>query len=154
MNYFIIIALLVAIDQVFKYLVESYLKPIGTFPIIKDVFHLTYGRNTGAAFSILQGKQAFLITVTSIVTIALIVYLIKNYKTQNYLLLISLTLVISGALGNLIDRVRLNYVVDFLDFTLINYPIFNTADIFVVSGTTLLAYFMLFASPNNSQKEG
>jgi len=154
MNYFIVIALLVAVDQVFKYLAEFYLKPLVTFPIIKDVFHLTYGQNTGAAFSILQGKQAFLVMITSIVTIALVVYLIKSYKTQNRLLLISFTLIIAGALGNLIDRVRLNYVVDFLDFTLINYPIFNTADIFVVSGATLLAYFMLFTNPNSSQKEG
>ncbi|KUO58424.1 MAG: lipoprotein signal peptidase [Gracilibacter sp. BRH_c7a] len=154
MYYFMLMASLVAVDQVFKYLAEFYLKPMGTFPIIKDVFHLTYGQNTGAAFSILQGRQGFLIAITSIITIALVVYLIKNYKTQNYLLLIPLTLVISGSLGNLIDRVRLNYVVDFLDFTLINYPIFNTADIFVVSGATLLAYFMLYANPNNSQKEG
>ncbi|KJR44200.1 Lipoprotein signal peptidase [Desulfosporosinus sp. I2] len=151
MNYFIIIAVFVAIDQVFKYLAETFLKPVNTFPIIKNVFHLTYGQNTGAAFSILQGKQAFLIIITSIVTIALIVCLVKNYKTQNRLLLISLTLVISGALGNLIDRVRLNYVVDFLDFELINYPVFNTADILVVSGVIFLAYFALFAKPKISR---
>ncbi|MDI6878325.1 MULTISPECIES: signal peptidase II [Desulfosporosinus] len=153
MNYFIIIAVLVTVDQVFKYLAQTFLKPVGTLPIVKNVFHLTYGQNTGAAFSILQGKQAFLIIITSIVTIALVVYLIKNYKTQNHLLLISLTLFISGALGNLTDRVRLNYVVDFLDFTLVNYPIFNTADIFVVSGSIFLAYFVLFAKSVNSRKD-
>lgn len=153
MNYFIIIAVLVTVDQVSKSLAQAFLKPVGTVSIVKNVFHLTYGENTGAAFSILQGKQALLIIITSIVIIALVVYFIKNYKTQNHLLLLSLTLILSGALGNLSDRVRLNYVVDFLDFTLINYPIFNTADIFVVTGSVFLAYSVFLAKSLNSRKD-
>ncbi|WP_333645116.1 signal peptidase II, partial [Thermanaerovibrio acidaminovorans] len=106
--------------------------------------HLTYARNTGAAFSILRDKQAFLILVTTIVVGALIYYLIKILKTGEVAFKLSLAIIIGGALGNLIDRVRLNYVTDFLDFTLINYPIFNLADVFVVSGVVMLSYMLLF----------
>jgi signal peptidase II len=116
----------------------------GAIPIVKDIFHLTYARNTGAAFSILRDKQAFLILVTTIVVGALIYYLIKILKTGEVAFKLSLAIIIGGALGNLIDRVRLNYVTDFLDFTLINYPIFNLADVFVVSGVVMLSYMLLF----------
>lgn len=152
MNYFILIAVLVMVDQVLKYLAQAFLKPISTFPLVQNVFHLTYGENTGAVFSILQGKQTFLIMITSLVTLFLIVYLIQNYKSQNRLLLISLTFIISGALGNLTDRIRLNYVVDFFDFNLVNYPIFNMADVFIVSGSIYIAYFVLLSQSINSRK--
>jgi signal peptidase II len=92
----------------------------------------------------LRDKQAFLILVTAIVVGALIYYLIKILKTGEVAFKLSLAIIIGGALGNLIDRVRLNYVTDFLDFTLINYPIFNLADVFVVSGVVLLSYMLLF----------
>jgi len=105
---------------------------------------LTYARNTGAAFSILRDKQVFLILVTAIVVVALICYFIKILKTGEATLKLALTFIIGGALGNLIDRIRLNYVTDFLDFTLINYPIFNFADVFVVLGVVVLSYFVLF----------
>jgi signal peptidase II len=92
----------------------------------------------------LRDKQALLILVTAIVVGALIYYLIKILKTGEVAFKLSLAIIIGGALGNLIDRVRLNYVTDFLDFTLINYPIFNLADVFVVSGVVLLSYMLLF----------
>ncbi|MFZ5944053.1 MAG: signal peptidase II [Bacillota bacterium] len=144
MFYTFLIALLVVIDQLCKYTAETYLKPIETYPIIQNIFHLTYARNTGAAFSILQGKQTFLITVSLIVIIALMLYFFRNIKKGNTYLNLSISLIIGGALGNLIDRIRLGYVVDFLDFILINYPIFNTADVFVVSGIIFLIYAILF----------
>ncbi len=144
MLYIFIIVVLTGIDQWTKYLAETQLKPIDTIPLVQDLFHLTYARNTGAAFSILRDKQVFLILVTGIVVVALICYLIKILKTGDATLKLSLALIIGGALGNLIDRVRLNYVTDFLDFTLINYPIFNFADVFVVSGVAILLYMVLF----------
>lgn len=85
-----------------------------------------------------------LILVTAIVVGALIYYLIKILKTGEVAFKLSLAIIIGGALGNLIDRVRLNYVTDFLDFTLINYPRFNLADVFVVSGVVMLSYMLLF----------
>ena len=138
MFYIFIITIVTGIDQWTKYLVETQLKPIGAIPIVKDIFHLTYARNTGAAFSILRDKQALLILVTAIVVGALIYYLIKILKTGEGAFKLSLAIIIGGAL------VRLNYVTDFLDFTLINYPIFNLADVFVVSGVVMLSYMLLF----------
>ncbi|MHB8130395.1 MAG: signal peptidase II [Mobilitalea sp.] len=144
MFYIFIIVLVTGIDQWTKYLAETQLKPINTVPLVRDIFHLTYARNTGAAFSILRDKQVFLILVTAIVVVALICYFIKILKTGEATLKLALTFIIGGALGNLIDRIRLNYVTDFLDFTLINYPIFNFADVFVVLGVVVLSYFVLF----------
>lgn len=144
MLYLLMILALIAIDQGSKYLAEIYLKPLPSYPIIADVFHLTYGRNTGAAFSILQGKQTFLIIFTIVTLFGIAFYLIKNIKKGNWLLNFSLAFILGGALGNLIDRIRLSYVVDMFDFTLINFPIFNSADIFVVLGTIGLSFTLLF----------
>lgn len=144
MLYIFIIILLTGVDQWTKYLAETQLKPLGFIPIFQDVFHLTYARNTGAAFSIMMNMQAFLIIFTAIVVGVLTYYLIRLFKTKEVALKLSLAIIIGGALGNLIDRIRLNYVTDFLDFTLINYPIFNLADVFVVSGVVMLSYMLLF----------
>lgn len=144
MWHFLIIGILLVLDQLIKYMTELYLKPVNAYPIIKDVFHLTYTRNTGAAFSILQGKQFLLIVLTSVVIIGLSYWIInlKNRDTKH--LKLSLAFTIGGALGNLIDRIRLNYVIDMYDFTLINFPIFNTSDIFVIIGTALMIYIVIF----------
>ncbi|MDK2917751.1 MAG: signal peptidase [Candidatus Petromonas sp.] len=145
MIYFLIIAIIVVFDQATKYLADLYLKPIDTYPLVENVFHLTYRRNTGAAFSILRNKQTFLIILTAIVVLVLIIYLIKIIKEKDLVLLkIPLSFIIGGAIGNLIDRIRLDYVIDFFDFTLINYPVFNVADVFIVLGSIILAYAVIF----------
>lgn len=145
MLYIISIIAIIVLDQIAKYLAVTKLKPIPTYPLIENVFHLTYRENNGAAFSILRDKQMFLIIITSIVIVAMIVYLFKvNNKPKYKILCISLTMIIGGAIGNLIDRVRLNYVIDFFDFNLINFAIFNTADVFIVCGAILLSYAILF----------
>ena len=101
MFYIFIITIVTGIDQWTKYLVETQLKPIGAIPIVKDIFHLTYARNTGAAFSILRDKQALLILVTAIVVGALIYYLIKILKTGEVAFKLSLAIIIGGALVEL-----------------------------------------------------
>lgn len=154
MLYLLMIAALVAIDQGSKYLAEIYLKPLSSYPLIADIFHLTYGRNTGAAFSILQGKQIFLIIFTIVILSGITFYLFKNIKKSNRLLNFSLAFILGGALGNLIDRIRLSYVVDMFDFTLISFPIFNSADIFVVSGTIGLSCTLLFSKHSKNGLEG
>lgn len=95
MFYIFIITILTGIDQWTKYLVETQLKPIGAIPIVKDIFHLTYARNTGAAFSILRDKQAFLILVTAIVVVALIYYLINILKTGEVAFKLSLAMILA-----------------------------------------------------------
>ncbi len=136
---------IVIVDQATKYFAQNHLQYVDTIPLIQDVFHLTYRRNTGAAFSIMRDKQTLLIAMTSIIIIILIWYLLKITDDSDVVLLkIPLTFIIGGALGNLIDRIKLNYVIDFFDFNLINYPVFNIADIFIVVGTFLLAYAVIF----------
>jgi signal peptidase II len=147
------IVCVIVLDQLSKYAAVRYLKPIGTYPLLQDVFHLTFARNTGAAFSILRGKQIFLIGLTLIVIAFLTGYLIRLMPERLPLVKWSLVLVIGGAVGNLIDRMRLGYVVDFFDFRLINFAIFNVADIAIVVGTILLSLAILFTElPGISSK--
>jgi signal peptidase II len=144
MIYIILIAACVALDQLSKYLVQTKLQELGSVPIIENVFHLTYARNTGAAFSILRDKQLLLILFTFLAIAMLMGLLLKNIKLSGNLVVnYSLVFIIGGAIGNLIDRMRLNYVIDFFDFRLINFAIFNVADMFVVCGAVLLGYAVL-----------
>lgn len=137
--YAIVIAACVACDQIVKALAVRFLAPVTTVPIIPRVFHLTYIENTGAAFSIFAGKSIFLIVLTSALIAVLIWLLVSLPKTKAYLTMnTAFALVVGGAIGNLIDRVRLGYVVDFFDFRLIGFAIFNVADCFVVVGCALI----------------
>lgn len=142
--FWVIIAVIIAADQYTKYLAIKKLSQIDTYPLIKGVFHLTYVENRGAAFGMLQNKQWFFIIVTIIVFIGVLLYMHKNKEQMNIFLVVVLAMILGGAVGNLIDRIRLGYVVDFLDFTLINYPVFNFADCCVVVGTILLAGYLIF----------
>lgn len=139
----ILIAVIVGLDQWTKYLTVEHIKPIGTLPIIPDVFHLTYVENRGAAFSILQGKRLFFVLLTLAVVAVILVLLYRKAKGEP-LLRVSLIMIAGGAIGNLIDRLVLGYVVDMVDLRIINYAIFNVADCFVVVGTILLAVYILF----------
>lgn len=137
----IIVAFVILFDQVTKYLAVKYLMPIGSYPVIKNFFHLTYVENKGAAFGMLQNKTLFFIVITVIVGAVLIYSMIKlpGNSVYNY----TLAMILGGAIGNLIDRVRLGYVVDFIDFKF--FPaVFNVADSFIVIGAIILGYLMIF----------
>lgn len=108
-----------------------------TIPLIPGVFHLTSHRNRGAAFGILQNQRVFFIVVTIIIVIGIIVYLRKVYREQKFLSF-GLSFVLGGALGNFVDRAIKGEVVDMLDFRLIDYPIFNLADCFIVIGVAII----------------
>lgn len=135
----IISIILLCIDQISKLLVVNLLTKTDSITIIKNFFYLTYINNDGAAFSILVGKRIFLILIAVLVIVMLIHYIKKN-NIQNKLELVSISLIIGGSLGNLMDRVVRGYVIDFLDFKIFNYnfPIFNLADTFIVIGVILL----------------
>lgn len=141
----IIIISAIAADRVSKVICRQYLRPLGSIPVIKGVFHLTYVENTGAAFGMLQGNTWFLI-LTSVLVSAVVAYLIWKIKPENRYVKISLALILGGALGNLVDRVLLGYVVDFLDFRI--WPVFNIADSCVVVGAILLGYFVVVKGEN------
>jgi signal peptidase II len=111
--------------------------------VIDNFFYFRYLENRGAAFSILQGKMVFLIIMTSIVSLA-VLFVIFKYKDK--FLRTTLSLILSGALGNLYDRITKGSVTDFIDFNFGSYvfPTFNVADMLVVVGTILLAIYILF----------
>ncbi|MHC1750462.1 MAG: signal peptidase II [Cellulosilyticaceae bacterium] len=142
---FFAVILLVVCDQLTKSWAEVVLKNGQDIRLWPNVFHLTYVENRGAAFGMLSGKQAFLVIMTVGVLIAVIWYWRKIPKSNWGLLMkIALILIISGAIGNLIDRIWLNYVRDFFYFILINFPVFNVADILVVVGVIVLFPVLLF----------
>ncbi len=143
--YTILIIVSIVIDQFTKYLAVVNLKPISTKPLIQDAFHFTYVENSGAAFSIMKGKQTFLVLFTSFAMAALFIYLVKLTKNPNssVLIKISVALLIGGGIGNLIDRVKCGYVVDFIDVRLINFAVFNMADVFVVVAVIIMLFSVI-----------
>lgn len=142
MLYELIIILLIGIDQLSKVWALKSLKEIGSIPIIQNVFHLTYVENRGAAFGMLQNNQTIFIIVALAASVFGLYYL--HTKKVNILGKAGIILIISGAIGNLIDRVRLGFVVDYFDFRFIWEYVFNVADVFVVLGTIMLCAYIIF----------
>ena len=137
-----IMVLVVFLDQLTKYLTIFFLKPIPTFPLIQDVLHLTYVENTGAAFGMMKNQRWFFMIVSTVAIIALLIYLFKK-KTQSKLENLSIAFIVGGGIGNMIDRIFLGYVVDMIDFRLINFAVFNVADSFVCVGAGLLMLYIV-----------
>ena len=141
----LIIIGLIGIDQITKVWATHVLSNGRDIALWEGVFHLHYVKNTGAAFGMLGGKQIFLVIITTAIIIGMIIYYHKLPKTYwGKWSRVAFILIISGAIGNLIDRVALNYVRDFLYFKLINFPVFNVADILVVVGVGILLVAMIF----------
>ena len=139
-----VVLILVVADQISKYWASVVLAQQGPIPLIPDVFEFHYTENRGVAFSMLQGQQYIFIPLTIIMTVALVLMLLRSPMRNSKLFRASIILVIAGAIGNLIDRILLGYVIDFLYFSLIDFPIFNMADCFVVVGAILLFLFVMF----------
>ena len=135
--YSIIIAVGIILDQLTKFLSVKFLTLVDTVPIIKNVIHLTYVENTGAAFGMLKNHRWVFIVISTVTIIGMLAYLYLGHA-ENKLYAISVAMVISGGIGNMIDRLALGYVVDFIDFRLINFAVFNGADSFVCVGAGML----------------
>ena len=136
---FIIVLTILSLDQFTKFLVTRILALNQSLPVIKGIFHLTLIHNRGAAFGILKNQTPFFI-FTSLIAIILIFSSLKhNRHIKSYS--ISLGFILAGALGNLIDRSFLGYVIDFLDFRI--WPVFNVADSAITIGAILLGYSIL-----------
>ncbi len=141
----------VALDQITKYLTVTHIALGGQVSLLPGVLHLTYVQNTGAAFSIFQGQRWPLIVLT-IVVLALIVFaLVRRYVTHPFGVL-ALSAVSGGAIGNLIDRVRLGYVVDMIEVEFMNFAVFNVADIFVTCGGIALCVYIAFFYSRDEKK--
>jgi len=142
--FFIILIPVLALDQWTKFYVDSVMSLHDSFPVIKGFFNITYVRNPGAAFGFLANaspvfRSIFFLSIT-VIAIALILYYIMKSAKEGMLLTSSLSLILSGAVGNLIDRVRFGEVIDFLDVYLGSYhwPAFNVADSAISIGAVLL----------------
>lgn len=136
---------LILLDQYTKYLAVIHLKDKAAFNIINGVLELNYLENTGAAFGMLQNQKAFFIFVAIVILSVIAYVLFKTPDDRKYTILhVLLSLIAAGAIGNMIDRIRYDYVVDFIYFVLINFPIFNVADIYVSISTAVLIFLLLF----------
>jgi len=142
--YLLISLAVLGLDMLSKFLTVKYLEPIGTYKLIDGVFQLTYRENTGAAFSILQGKRVFFLIITTILVL-FIAYLLCANIVENTAACCALAAIIGGGLGNMIDRAVNGYVVDMFDFCLINFAVFNVADIFITCGSILFLIIYTFS---------
>ncbi len=138
---FISIAVLTATDQVIKFIVERYLQPVGTAEFINGFIGWSYVRNTGAAFGSFSESTTLLSVVTGVVLLIGII-LIATKKIKSRFCLTCAVMIISGGLGNLIDRIVKGYVVDFIDVQFADFAVFNFADILVTVGSIALMIYV------------
>ena len=143
MIWFIIAAVIVGLDQFFKYMVISNISLTDTVEFIKGIINFVYVKNTGAAFGIFAGKTYILSIVSVLVCAALILFMIKN-KNKSTILSLSLSMVLGGAIGNLIDRIVRGYVIDYIEPMFIDFPVINFADVAITVGAFLLVIYVIF----------
>ncbi len=136
---FIISISILALDQLTKKLIYLNFLPGQSRPIIENIFHLTLVYNRGIAFGLFVGTVIISVFISVVVIILLIVSVIK-IKGPDLMLKIAFSLILGGAVGNLVDRIRFGYVIDFLDFRL--WPVFNVADIAITTGAGLLVVYL------------
>ncbi len=152
-----IIAVTVFLDQITKYLTILYLKPIDTQPLWEGVLHLTYVENTGAAFGMMKDSRwIFMITSTAAIVgiLGYMIYRVYIKKSRMpWMEALSLSFIVGGGIGNMIDRTLLGYVVDMIDFRLINFAVFNVADSFVCVGAGLMVLYLILEMVKESKAE-
>ncbi len=136
---------LISLDQFVKYWAVVYLKPVGTINVLDGLFALSYVENRGAAFGLMEGWRWLFIPLTVVVVAGLLIYYARLPRARKYWAVrVPMMFILSGAVGNFIDRVRLAYVVDMFEFKFITFPVFNVADICLVCGTFAFAFVMIF----------
>lgn len=141
----ILVIVAVLLDQYTKYLAVTHLKGNSAYVLIDNVFELTYLENRGAAFGLLQNRQIFFVCVAVLIFAFILYCYVRIPKTKRYLpLRLCGVFIVAGAAGNLIDRIRLGYVVDFFYFRLIDFPVFNVADIYVTASFAVLLILIFF----------
>ena len=145
-------AVILALDQWVKYWITVNL-PLGeTMPLLPGFMQLRTVHNFGAAWSSFSGMRWLLVGVTSVIVLA-VAYVLVRRIVRHPLGVAACFLILSGGLGNIIDRVRLGYVVDMFDFQFMNYPVFNVADIAVVCGAVLAAVYYLWFYEKYDKKD-
>lgn len=139
----IMIVLIIAFDQITKYFASLKLADGSVAKFIPGVVQFKYAENTGMAFSMLSGARWVFIALTVIVCVGVFYYLFSN-RCKSLWLYWSLGVILSGGIGNLIDRIRFGYVVDFIEPTFVNFAIFNIADCAVTCGAVVLVGYLLY----------
>lgn len=147
---FMLFVILVIADQLTKHLAVVRLKNQAAYNLINGILEFNYLENRGAAFGVLQNQKYFFVFV-ALIFIGVIVFVLIKVTTQKkyYSLNILLVMIAAGAVGNMIDRVRYDYVVDFIYLVCIQFPIFNVADIYVTTATVILVFQILFVYKTN-----
>lgn len=153
MLYAVLVLALVGLDQLVKFLVRAYIPLGGDVPFLPHILQLTYVQNTGAAFSIFSQHTWILTVVSLVVSVALAVLLLKKVFPHP-LAMLTLSLVLAGAVGNLIDRALFGYVTDMFQTLFIHFAVFNVADICVVCGALLGAVYYLWFYEKYDRKGG
>ncbi len=139
---FAIILGVICLDQLTKWLAVIFLQGEASFPIWKEVLHLTYVENTGMAFGMLKDHRWVFMVFSTVAIGAILFYLIR-FRPKSRWMQVALAMIVGGGIGNMIDRVLLGYVIDFIDFTLIDFAVFNIADSFVCVGAGILIVCLL-----------
>lgn len=143
MIYAILAVLLVIVDQVTKYLVRAHIALGQDIPFIPHILELTYVKNTGAAWSILN-EHTWLLTLVSAIVVIVICWLVVKKFFTGWVGLTAATLLLAGGVGNLIDRVIFGYVTDMLQTVFMDFPVFNFADCCITVGTVMLCVYVIF----------
>jgi signal peptidase II len=150
MPFFYVIIIVVILDQISKLLIQIRMTPLQSIDLFNGIVSITYARNSGAAFSILQSQAIFL----SIITVAVFLVIWLNRRQMlNYprIFQVGIAVALGGALGNFVDRIRLGYVVDFIDLHF--WPVFNIADMAIVSGVGLIVWGLLVNNSTGKSKK-
>ncbi len=138
----IIISIIIVFDQLLKLYVVEKIMPNVSLEIVKGFFYITYVENFGIAFGLFKNKSYFFIVTTSIIIIVLL-YFIYRWYSKNFYITICLAFIVGGAIGNLVDRIKLGYVIDYIHFTFFP-PVFNFADASIVCGAIALSILLIF----------
>ncbi len=144
------IFIIAILDQAAKVFAAGLLQSVKTVPLWENVFHLTYVENSGAGWGIFSKHTWLLTAVTALIIVAAVTYMVVK-RPKNRVFLTGFTFLIGGAVGNFIDRVRMGYVIDFFDFTLIDFPVFNVADCFITVGAIIFAVYVIFLSDKKEE---
>ena len=139
--YYILALLIIGVDQLTKYMTVANIDLYEVVNVIPNVLSWMYLRNTGAAWSILEGQMWFFYIVT-LVVVVVVVYYLQKYGRQSGLLALSLSFILAGSIGNVIDRLRFGYVVDMIRLEFIAFPIFNVADMALSVGVALMILYV------------
>lgn len=142
-SYLILTTILVIIDQLTKYLTVENIALYEVVEVIPNILSFTYIQNSGAAFSILE-RQMLFFYIVSVIVIAFLLYYMYTEAQNNKILGILLSIVLAGTIGNFIDRLLYQYVIDMIQLEFVNFAIFNVADMFLTVGVALLFIYTLF----------